>query len=74
MKIVFKKFDGFRDENNGDAENTYGPKHAESPPLKISMKIALPERAMLFFGMVVETVKNGLNFAAKRGSKHNDGT
>ena len=28
----------------------------------------------VFFGMVVKTVKNGLSFAEKRGSKHNDGT
>ena len=38
------------------------------------MKIDIAERAMFFFGMVVKTVKNGLSFAAKRGSKHNDGT
>ena len=29
---------------------------------------------MSFFGMVVKTVKNGLRFDAKRGSKHNYGT
>ena len=60
--------------SHGDAENTYSPRYGESFPVAILMKIDIAKRAILFFGMVVKTVKNGLSFAAKRGSKHNNGT
>ena len=42
-------------------------------PLKFWWKSTYPS-VRCFLGMVVKTVKNGLSFAAKRGSKHNDGT
>ena len=47
---------------------TYGPSYGESFSVEIFMKIDLYERGRFF------PFKNSLSFAAKRGSKHNDGT
>ena len=41
---------GYLLRSHGDAENTYGPKHGESSPVEILMKIGLPERAIFFLG------------------------